>query len=97
MVAPQESQPDKVSGTFKVLYFATARSYTGKEEEALPAPLAVGALFAELDRRYRGMAERVLGSCRVAINWEYVDVAEDAERMVGPGDEVGIVPPVSSG
>ena len=89
----QREQP----GTFKVLYFAAARSYTDKEGEALPAPLKLEKLFDVLEGRYEGFRERVLGHCKVAVNWEYLDLEEDASVVIKPGDEVGIIPPVSSG
>ena len=45
-----------------------------------------------------------MGSCLVTVNFEYVDTTgEDendenkAEVVIQPGDEVAIIPPVSSG
>jgi molybdopterin converting factor small subunit len=91
------SKPPK--GHFMVLYFAGASSFTGKPHENLPSPLHLGKLFAELESRYPGMRERVLDSCAVTVNFDYVDVpAEGAEGpVIEDGDEVAIIPPVSSG
>jgi len=89
-------------GHFKILYFATASSFAGKNEEVLPAPLPVTQLFATLDARYPGMAAEVLAQCLVTLNLEYVDVAgegagEASNVVIQEGDEVAIIPPVSSG
>ncbi|KOS22020.1 Molybdopterin synthase sulfur carrier subunit [Escovopsis weberi] len=83
-------------GHFTVLYFAGASAFTGKDADVLPAPLALGGLFAELEARYAGMRDRLLGACLVTVNLEYVDVAgEDADRVViREGDEVAIIPPL---
>lgn len=40
----------------------------------------------------------MLVSCGVSLGMEYVDVNDDDDvTMINPGDEVGIIPPVSSG
>lgn len=91
--------------TFTILYFAAASSYTNKTSERLPAPLPVLSLFSLLETRYPGIEDRVLKSCAVTVNLEYVDVVSPAVMgggssdgvTIGPGDEVGIIPPVSSG
>jgi len=95
---------DSASGRFKILYFATASSYTKKESELLPAPLPLGKLFETLEERYNGITERVLDSCLVAVNLEYVDMPSAAdgedrksEVVIKEGDEVALIPPVSSG
>jgi molybdopterin synthase sulfur carrier subunit len=90
---PPEGQPS----TFKILYFASAWSFTGKEGEDLPAPLEVGRLYAFLESKYQGFRERVLRTCKVSVNWEYVDLEQDANQVIEAGDEVGILPPVSGG
>lgn len=91
------------SGHFNLLYFASANTFTGKESEALPAPLPLRKLFATLEKRYAGIRSKVLESCLVTINLNYVDVPEDSneggadEPVINEGDEVAIIPPVSSG
>ncbi|KAK5987573.1 Molybdopterin synthase sulfur carrier subunit [Cladobotryum mycophilum] len=85
---------------FNILYFATASSFTGKEHEALPAPLPLSGLFAELESRYPGIRDGILGSCLVTVNLDYVDAGDGegaAEVVIEEGDEVAIIPPVSSG
>ncbi|KAH8603083.1 hypothetical protein B0O99DRAFT_647823 [Bisporella sp. PMI_857] len=89
-------------GSFTVLYFASATSYTSKDREFLPAPLPLSKLFKTLDGKYAGMKAKVLESCLITINLEYVDVPEDTidnenEIIIKEGDEVAIIPPVSSG
>ena len=96
----------KPTSTFTVLYFAAASSYTTVSSEELPAPLPLEKLFPTLELRYPGITARVLRSCAVTVNLEYVDIENDLEskseaiterKMIKPGDEVGIIPPVSSG
>jgi molybdopterin synthase sulfur carrier subunit len=93
--------------TFQILYFASASSYTGKSSESLPAPLPLSQLFPLLEERYPGITEKVLSSCSVSVGLEYVDIPdgpagkvegeEGGERVIGEGEEVAIIPPVSSG
>ena len=105
-------------GHFNMLYFATASSYTKKESEPLKAPLALSRLYEVLEDKYPGIMQRVLSSCAVTVNLEYVDVetedgdddndddndlqhklqlGEGKNLIIQPGDEVAIIPPVSSG
>ncbi|CUS14605.1 unnamed protein product [Tuber aestivum] len=85
------------TGTFKILYFAYASTHTKKSWELLPAPMQLSELFEALDNRYPRMKDKVLGSCMVTVNLEYVDMDTDKEKELKVGDEVGIIPPVSSG
>ena len=52
--------------------------------------------FNELEKKYPGIKEKVLDSCAVTVNLEYVDLEENT-AVIKDGDEVGIIPPVSSG
>jgi molybdopterin synthase sulfur carrier subunit len=102
---------EQANPTFTILYFAAASTYTNKTSELLPAPLPVLSLFSTLESRYPGITARVLRSCAVTINLEYVDIELDnnadpmsgralepkGELIIQPGDELGIIPPVSSG
>ncbi|OJD16038.1 hypothetical protein AJ78_03751 [Emergomyces pasteurianus Ep9510] len=93
--------------TFQIHYFSTASSYTKKQTESLPAPLPLPKLFDLLESRYPGIKEKVLVSCAVSVGLEYVDVdvinvdGKDVKqtevRIIEPGEEVAIIPPVSSG
>lgn len=102
-VAMSATVPKPTSGHFNLLYFASASTFTGKEFEALPAPLPVRKLFATLEDRYAGIRAKILESCLLTINLNYVDVPEDSneggadEPVIKEGDEVAIIPPVSSG
>lgn len=100
---------------FKMLYFAAASSYTKKDSDFFEAPLPLSRLFGVLEEKYPGIKQRVLRSCAVTVNLEYVDVdvddgVEPGERngagsgneknsvvIIQAGDEVAIIPPVSSG
>ncbi len=84
-------------GHFNILYFASAASFTRKPSENFPAPVPMKELFDVLEGKYPGMKKSVLSSCAITVNLEYVDVEEDAEMLIKEGDEVGIIPPVSSG
>ncbi|KAH8815227.1 molybdopterin synthase sulfur carrier subunit [Xylogone sp. PMI_703] len=88
------------SGYFKLLYFASANSYTSKESELLPAPLQLSKLFDTLEQKYAGIQAKILDSCLVTINLEYVDIPQQPDVndiIINDGDEVAIIPPVSSG
>jgi molybdopterin converting factor small subunit len=89
------------AGHFSILYFAAASTFTKKGSEHLPAPLKAGELFDVLEELYPGIKDKVLSSCAVTVNFEYVDVddadAADVNKEILEGDEVAIIPPVSSG
>ncbi|KAK6340394.1 hypothetical protein TWF730_002153 [Orbilia blumenaviensis] len=87
----------KMASTFTVLYFASAHTYTGKSEDTVPGPMAISKLFPYLEEKYPGFRKKVLSSCALSVNLNYVDLIEDAEKEIQNGDEVGIIPPVSSG
>lgn len=93
--------PAKVPGHFSILYFAAASTFTGKSTEHLPAPVQADQLFAELEKRYPGIGKKVLDSCAVTVNLDYIDIdGDDAPHqslVIKEGDEVAIIPPVSSG
>ncbi|KAK7419327.1 hypothetical protein QQZ08_010910 [Neonectria magnoliae] len=94
------SAPKPPPGHFNVLYFASAGSFTGKDHEALPATLPLRKLFAELESRYPGIKAKILDSCLVTVNLDYVDVPGEEsadETLLQEADEVAIIPPVSSG
>lgn len=97
--------PDMVakppSGHFNVLYFASAGSFTAKEFESIPAPLPISKLFETLESRHAGITAKILDSSLVTVNLNYVDMPENPEDpnqlVIKEGDEVAIIPPVSSG
>ncbi|GAD98405.1 conserved hypothetical protein [Paecilomyces variotii No. 5] len=100
-----QGQGQGQTGTFQIHYFATAASFTQKQTESLAAPLPLWKLFSVLEERYPGIREKVLVSCGVSLGMEYVDVEELEKEggkegvgegvVIKPGDEVGIIPPVT--
>ena len=90
-------------GHFSLLYFASASSFTKKAWEHIAAPLEAAKLFEVLENKYAGFRKKVLNSCAVTINLEYIDIERDEDdgemlqRIILEGDEVAIIPPVSSG
>lgn len=107
------SEPKPPPGHFLVLYFASAAIFTNREWDHFPAPLPAAELFRLLESKYVGISQKVLCSCAVVVNLDYVDVVEDSVSTLGSreegegltpaafiikdGDEVAIIPPVSSG
>ncbi|KAI3343141.1 molybdopterin synthase sulfur carrier subunit [Ustulina deusta] len=96
--------PKSPKDHFIVLYFASASSFTSKDYDTLPAPLPIGKLFDALEDKHSGIKEKILSSCLVTVNLNYVDVpntdSEDVSEssvVIQEGDEVAIIPPVSSG
>ncbi|KAK6389768.1 hypothetical protein LTR65_006250 [Meristemomyces frigidus] len=96
------STPKAPAGHFTLLYFAAATSFTRKQHDFLPAPMPVGQLYDVLEKMYTGMKDKVLSSSALTVNLDYVDVEEEAGKSdkgltIQAGDEVAIIPPVSSG
>lgn len=94
------SAPKPPAGHFNVLYFASASSFTGKDYEALPAAMQLSKLFVELESRYPGIKAKILDSCLVTVNLDYVDSPSEEgakDTVIQEADEVAIIPPVSSG
>lgn len=95
-MSPSKAEP----GYFILLYFASAASYTAKDSEMIKAPLPLSSLFDYLENNYKGIKSAILDSCLVTVNLEYVDMPDgsDAEGLIiKEGDEIAIIPPVSSG
>lgn len=57
----------------------------------------IGKLYDVLDEKYPGIKRMVLDTCMVTVNLEYIDLEDEPERELKEGDEVAIIPPVSSG
>ena len=83
--------------TFTILYFASAGTLTKLSSETFEAPLSVSKLYQTLEQRYPGMQAKVLNSSALTINMDYIDLDTSDEIVIKPGDEVAIIPPVSSG
>lgn len=93
-------------GHFTILYFAFAATFTKKTSEHLPAPLEASQLSEKLESIYPGIKQRVLDSSAITVNLNYVELEEElgednkhsvSTLVIKEGDEVAIIPPVSSG
>ena len=94
--------PKAPPGHYTLLYFAAATSYTGRPHDVLPAPLPVTELWDVLEKKYPDFKQKVLDSSALTVNLEYVDLDEEQAKADGglviqEGDEVAVIPPVSSG
>jgi molybdopterin converting factor small subunit len=83
--------------SFIIHYFAAASQYTAKNTERLPAPTTFSHLFPLLEERYPGIRDAILRSSGISLDGEYVDLDDEPTRLIQPGAEVAIIPPVSSG
>lgn len=90
------------AGHFRVLYFASASTMTGKEWDDFPAPMSLRDLLVLLEGKYTGINDQVILSSAITKNLEYLDETTDdslgqESTIFEQGDEVAIIPPVSSG
>jgi len=85
------------TGHFSILYFASAASFTNKSSDDFAAPLKLSTLFVQLENMYPDINTKILHSCALTVNLEYIDMDADAGMLINEGDEVAIIPPVSSG
>lgn len=89
--------------TFTLLLFASAGTYAGQDSITLPAPMPLSRLFSTLESKFTGITAKVLESSAVTVNLDYVDMptggaeGENQGLVIKQGDEVAIIPPVSSG
>ena len=78
----------------KVRLFARLSELAGTRETNVEVGegLTAGELYAALCKRYPALSG-LDGSVRYAVNGEYAE----ADRRIGGGDEVALIPPVSGG
>ena len=75
----------------KVLYFASLRDAAGRDTEAVEHAAGLSLLYDELAARHGFRLAR--SRVRVAVNGEFVEW----DHVMGEGDEVAFLPPVSGG
>jgi molybdopterin converting factor small subunit len=59
--------------------------------------MKLSTLLRHLEDMYPTISQRILHSCALTVNLEYVDIQADADMLINEGDEVAVIPPVSSG
>ncbi|KAK0940131.1 hypothetical protein LTS16_000778 [Friedmanniomyces endolithicus] len=96
------STPKPPPGHFTLLYFASATSFTRRSHDFFSAPLPLSQLYDAVEKKYPGIREKVLSSSALTVNLDYVDVEEEVQKgekgmVIQAGDEVAVIPPVSSG
>ncbi|KAK5690232.1 hypothetical protein LTR97_012420 [Elasticomyces elasticus] len=96
------STPKAPTGHFTLLYFASATSFTRKQHDFFAAPLPLAKLYEAVEEKYPGIKAKVLESSALTVNLDYVDVEEEVQKgdkglVILAGNEVAIIPPVSSG
>lgn len=97
----------QTSSTFTLLLFASAQTYCSNTESLRwSAPTTLRQVCNDLEEKFPGFGEKVLRASGVTVNLDYVDFeydrdvlgeGEGGQYVVQPGDEIGIIPPVSSG
>ncbi|XP_033831844.1 molybdopterin synthase sulfur carrier subunit isoform X2 [Periophthalmus magnuspinnatus] len=82
----------------KVLYFARSADLTGLREEpvSVATPISGRGLWVELQRRHPSLSA-LQGALVLAVRQEFVAVDDDQPLLLGDGDEVAVVPPLSGG
>jgi molybdopterin converting factor small subunit len=80
--------------SFTLLLFGPAATYTGSTSLQLQTPMNLKELNEKLETMFPGIQEKVLEGSMMTVNLEYV---EGLEMQLKEGDEVAIIPPVSSG
>lgn len=92
---PPEAEPAPASEALvKVLLFASARELAGTREALVPwAGLSLAGARGALAGRYGDDFGRLLASCAIWVNAQ----PAAAEKLLAPGDEVAVLPPVSGG
>jgi molybdopterin converting factor subunit 1 len=80
--------------TLTVLLFAKLRDIAGADSVRIELPdgARVGALRRQLADTYRALTG-LLERSAIAVNHDFAD----DERILRPGDEIAVVPPVSGG
>ena len=93
------SIPKPPPAHFTLLYFASAASYTRRSYDFFAAPLPLSQLYDVLEQKYPDIKSKVLSTCALTVNLDYVDVEEEegGRTVIEAADEVAIIPPVSSG
>ena len=92
---------DVTTGSIRVRIPTPLRSYTAGEKDVLADGTTVGEVLSDLDRRYPGMAFRVVDEQGVMrphmIVWLHNERCRDLTAAVTPADEVVLMQALSGG
>jgi molybdopterin synthase sulfur carrier subunit len=92
---------DVTAGSIRVRIPTPLRSYTAGEKDVLADGSTVGEVLNDLDRRYPGMAFRVVDEQGVMrphmIVWLHGERCRDLTAPVTPADEVVLMQALSGG
>lgn len=82
----------------KVLYFAKSADLAGLREESVSVetPISGRRLWDFLVQTHPSLS-RLQGAVVLAVKQEFVAVGDDVPLLLGDGDEVAVVPPLSGG
>ncbi|CDH58579.1 predicted protein [Lichtheimia corymbifera JMRC:FSU:9682] len=86
----------------QVLYFAGAHDITHIKSEEIAIPPSqsawtLEALINQLVQKYGDELAKLFEQCMFAVNMEAIDKENTRHVILKPGDEIGIIPPVSGG
>ncbi len=94
---PEPGRRADPGDAIRIVYLAWLRERAGRGEELVRPPRAVASVEALLDwLRARGGPEAAAlatAALRVAVNQRFAT----ASTLIGPGDEVAFLPPVTGG
>ena len=92
---------DVTNGSIRVRIPTPLRSYTAGEKDVFADGTTVGEVLSDLDRRYPGMAFRVVDEQGVMrphmIVWLHNERCRDLTAPVTPADEVVLMQALSGG
>lgn len=77
-------------------------SFTKQQCHLFEAPICSATLFQALEEAYPNITQRILNSSAITVNLDYMEFEQGSGKdfncfEIQAGDEVAVIPPVSSG